>query len=173
MPFNKCPRPVYIYLVGTMGYRVNLIAKMFLEERAHDFYEMLLHHIIAVAVGLCTMFGNFSGGTAIGVLHDVSDVFLCLVKTLSTTNYEIPTLAVFAVTIFCFAWTRLYVYPQIIFIFFTREVDPRLENFVRLIACFLCVAQFLHVYWFYLMIKIVVNKIVTGKTEDIREKKEN
>ena len=37
---------------------------------------------------------------------------------------------------------------------------------ILLNVVFLSALQVLHVYWFYLMIKMVVEKIMTGSTED-------
>lgn len=172
MPYVKSPRSVMIYLVGTMGYRVSLVVKMLLEEKAADFYEMMLHHVCAVALGVCAVYGNNIGGpSVISLIHDIPDIFVGLIKCGSTTDYEIPTLVVFAATILTWMWTRLYVLPQVILLGFTCTVDQRVSGFLRMQSLFLCPLQCLHFYWFYLFIRIIVHKVRTGKAEDLQDSK--
>ncbi len=43
-----------------------------------------------------------------------------------------------------------------------NDFDPLVVVFVRMNGVFLCVLQFLHVYWFYLFILMIIHKIKTG-----------
>ena len=59
-------------------------------------------------------------------------------------------------------WTRLIVLPQIIYQIMTNDFDPLVLVFIRINGVFLCVLQFLHAYWFYLFILMILHKIKTG-----------
>ena len=130
---------------------------------------MLLHHIATCALYFCMIFGNNLGiGCTIAYLHDIADIFGCAVKLASSTNYQNVTLVVFVVMMSTWLWTRLIVLPQLIFQIMTTEFDPVVSLFCRINGVFLCVLQFLHAYWFYLFILMILHKIKTGQAEDLQ-----
>ena len=164
MPYIKCPRPVLVYALSTMGYHFgDSLNQVLFKEKASDHFEMLLHHIATVALYFCMIFGNNLGiGCVIAYLHDLADILGCLTKYMSTTIYGDLTLYTFVVMMCLWFWTRLYVLPQLIFRIMTDDFDVLVHNFVRLNGCFLLVLQFLHAYWFYMFILMAINKIKTG-----------
>jgi ceramide synthetase len=170
MPFLKCPRPVLVYALSTMGYHFeDGLMHAFFKERQSDFYEMLLHHMATVALYFCMIFGNgLSLGCVIAYLHDIADIFGCLVKFTTTMDAPTATLGVFVVMISSWFWTRLYVLPQIIYQIFTNDYVSSVALFYRLNGVFLGLLQFLHTYWFYMFLVMIRHKIKTGKTEDLQ-----
>ena len=74
---------------------------------------------------------------------------------------------VFSVMITCWFWTRLFVFPQIIYWIVMTDQPKDVANFTLTNTVFLSVLQFLHAYWFCLFIKMVVHKIRTGQAEDL------
>lgn len=124
---------------------------------------MLLHHIATVALYFCMIYGNNLGiGCTIAYLHDIADIFGCIVKFYASTHFQNMTLYVFVVMLSVWLWTRLIVLPQIIYQIMTNDFDPLVLVFVRINGVFLCVLQFLHAYWFYLFILMILHKIKTG-----------
>lgn len=147
-----------------MGYHFgDSLQQLLFKERTSDFYEMLLHHIATCALYFCMIFGNNLGvGCTIAYLHDIADIFGCLVKFTVSTNYQNATLVCFIVMMSTWLWTRLIVLPLLIYQIMVSEFDPSVALFVRINGVFLCVLQFLHAYWFYLFILMILHKVKTG-----------
>ena len=108
-------------------------------------------------------------GCTIAFLHDIADIFGCLVKCASTTNKERITLYGFVIMACVWFWTRLYVLPSIIKQIFQHkdEYDSEFRLFVLINGFFLCILQLLHVYWFFLFLVMIAHKLKTGKAEDL------
>lgn len=92
---------------------------MWTEVARSDSWQMLIHHIITIALILFSYVTNFTRvGTVIMVIHDIADVFLELAKVLNYTSkgkghrWLKPatdvTFGIFAVVFFL---TRLVFYP--------------------------------------------------------------
>ena len=130
---------------------------------------MLLHHIATCSLYFCSTFGNsLAVGATIAYLHDIADIFASLIKCISSTNYNNLSVLVFSVMISFWFWTRLYVFPQIIYqILTTQDYHESVATFALINGVFLSVLQFLHAYWFCLFIKMILHKIKTGQAEDL------
>lgn len=124
-----------------MGYHFeDSLKHAFYEERKSDFYEMLLHHVVTVSLYFCMIFGNgLSLGCMIAYLHDIADIFGCAVKFTTTIDMPRVTLWVFVVMISSWFWTRLFVLPQLIYMFFTAPFSESVALFYRLNGVFLSV----------------------------------
>ena len=77
------------YSLYTYGYHFgDLLQHLFLDERVNDFEEMLLHHIAAVSLYFCYIFGNVVPfGAVIAYLHDIADIFGRMSKGLNCTTF--------------------------------------------------------------------------------------
>ena len=161
-----------VYALGTMGYHFgDSIIQALIRERQSDFYEMLLHHIATCSLYFCMIYGNNMGiGCLIAYLHDIADIFGALVKCASTTKYANLTVLIFLIMMCLWFWTRLFVLPQIIYRIMTDEFVPSVQLFVKLNGIFLCVLQFLHIYWFYMFLAMLLHKLKTGEAEDLQNR---
>ena len=131
---------------------------------------MVLHHIAAIALYFCMIFGNaMTIGCYIAYLHDIADIFVGLVKTFSCMNmsFDIYTILSFTVVLIVWAWTRLFVLPYCIYLIFTGTYDPIVDTFYKLNGVFLCVMLSLHIYWYSLFMQILWLKLTKGKSEDL------
>ena len=166
------PRPVLVYALGTMGFHIfNFVEHVYLKDRQSDFYEMLLHHIATCSLYFCMIYGNNMGvGCMIAYLHDIADIFANLIKCISTTHFDKAVVPVFVLMMVTWAWTRLYVLPQIV-LFIFRYDNEELSLFVKINGVFLSVLIFLHFFWFSLFIKMLYVKARTGVAEDIQNAK--
>jgi hypothetical protein len=141
MPYFKCPRPVLIYALGTMGYHVFDAILGVLRERESDFWEMQLHHIATVSLIFCMIFGNNLGaGCMIAYLHDLADITVQAVKCVSCTNYSNLTLGVYFVFVSAWFWTRLFVFPQILFYVWTGDYQVNACWYFMRINAVMCTA---------------------------------
>lgn len=77
------------YSLYTYGYHFgDFIQHCFFDVRVNDFEEMLLHHIAAVCLYFCYIFGNvIPVGAVIAYLHDIADIFGRMSKGLNATVF--------------------------------------------------------------------------------------
>lgn len=169
MPYGIFPRSLMVYGLGTMGFHFgDMLNQTFIKERTSDFYEMSLHHIATLALYFTMVYGNNLGvGCVIAYLHDIADIMQTATKVAVSTKFETLPVVCFVLVLTSWFWTRLYVFPQIIYRIMTDEFDDSIWLWARLNGVFLSVLLSLHIYWFCLLILIGLHKARTGKAEDI------
>ena len=119
--FVEYPEALRDYSLFTMGYHLHdLIIHAFVEERMNDFEEMLLHHIAAISLYFCYIFGNMLGvGSVIAFLHDLADILGKASKLLNSTIYQNGSVVAFLCCICVWGYTRIFWLPQMIYFIFT------------------------------------------------------
>lgn len=147
-----------------------------------DFVAMFVHHLATVFLILGSWHCGYPRtGVVVILLHNVSDVFLQLAKI---CNYaKIPVLDVGAFICFAvsFGALRLGVYPILIYTAINSipfyDPDPPNQGVITpggYMQVVLFVLVFLHVYWMYLIVKMVTTMVLGDeKFGDIREEEEN
>ena len=149
-----------------------------------DALEMILHHIITIILIVTSYLTNFTRiGCSILVLHDFGDIFLEVAKCFNYMTkvkaykyFAQPitdsTFSVFAVS---FAITRLYIYPRYLVYSLLYEAPEIMGMWSGywLFATMLTGLQFLHVFWFILILRMVWKLIFVGECgQDVRESDE-
>lgn len=141
----------------------------FLTTRRNDFVEMALHHIVTIYLySGCYLMNSMDIGAVIVFLHDIADITTPFCKTLSETIYKKMTIAFFITNAVVWGYTRNFVFPWIIYnILFNIKDDFNGEPLMRPYFAFLlsCLAL-LHIYWMYLMFKLLYVYATSGSTED-------
>ena len=101
---------------------VHLLFDLLLDDHNRpDFNETLLHHICAVALGLCTFVGNSRGiGLIIAYLHAMSEIPVNFARIFSSTHYTGATAVAAIAMVTVFFYTRIVVYPYIVWHFWHR-----------------------------------------------------
>ena len=153
----------------------DLITHVFINERMNDFEEMLLHHMAAISLYFCYIFGNvLSIGSVIAYLHDLADILGKLSKCLNTTVYQKSSVVAFLLCVILWGYTRIYWLPQMIYYIFTeaRYSDDlqQFMPFITLNGVFLSIMFCLHVFWFLMFFKILARYVKTGEAEDTQNK---
>lgn len=144
-----------------------------------DALEMLLHHAVTIILVVLSFLTNFTRiGTTILLLHDSADVFLESAKVFNYisktpgSDWSKPVCDVlfgtFAVTFFV---TRLIFFPRHILysVIFTAHSLYGFSTPYFIFAVMLTILQLLHIFWFYLIARMVYQLIFTHHVEkDIR-----
>lgn len=163
----------FLYSMWHMGYHVEeLIDHIFLQDHSTDFYDMLLHHIATI-----TLFGGMLVNNALRVgvviawVHDVADVPIAFSQLFSQLKLSNTSAVTFFGAVFTWFYTRLVVFPWLIWTTYQYYVLPAQFNPIyngipRIKIFLLCVLFCLHVYWFVLFLGIIASYCKTGKTED-------
>ena len=86
-PSIDMPAGFKAFYLGTMGYHLHMMLfHSFFDHIRHDYFEMMFHHILALALFTTTYMLNFSRvGYVVLFMHDVSDastqLLRCIVET--------------------------------------------------------------------------------------------
>ena len=114
-------------------------------------------------------------GTIIAWLHDIADIATTLCKVFDCTSFDIGTYVSFAGVVISWFISRLVWLPIIIvgiaqhcMKVLPAEIELINDILVYCFVTFLSTLQVLHIYWFYLFIRIFLNAL-NGKTGDIQE----
>jgi len=150
---------------------------LFHEVRRKDWAESMTHHVATVVLLVYAYYVNFARvGTMVLLVHDVSDIFLESAKLARYARRQ--SLAMFFFFIFLLVWvaTRNVYFPAVIIRSTMTEslqyadvhgiaVEPHYTIFNGLLLLLLV----LHIYWTYLIIRVLVRQLKTGDGRDVRE----
>lgn len=150
------------------------------EVTRSDALEMILHHFITIALIVCSYLTGFTKvGSIILLIHDIADIFLETAKVFNycSTNKRFtwlkswvvdPLFGVFAVSFFV---TRLVYYPYSIIgsVFFEGCSIFKCTFHSCYFFIFLLLAlQCLHIFWFYLIARMIWKLANGTMTKDER-----
>lgn len=174
-PHHTISQAMFFYYHIELGCYIHQL--LWTEVSRSDSVEMIVHHIVTISLIVLSFLTKFMRiGAVILLIHDLADVFLESAKVFNymaraentrwMKDYIVdPLFGVFAVTFFI---TRLVIYPRNI-LFSLRD-----DGYV-LYGCdwggcpayigLLFTLQFLHIYWFYLIMVMVV-KLAMGTMKD-------
>lgn len=191
--FNPCPSKatfsdefILFYIIQLSLWIWTGVSCQFLEERRKDYLEMMIHHILTVALILNSFIHNeLAIGMIVLVVHDISDIVLDLMKMANYLKMEgmhgffITEIMFVLNTYVSWPYLRLYVYPMYVihgtFIGYNKHCAPRfpgepLKNFFdsdmpgsyTTASIMLTSLLVLHIFWFYLLNRIAY-KMIMGK----------
>lgn len=176
-----------IYYLGQAAFWVQqlVVLVLQLEKPRKDFYELILHHVITIALIWCSYRFHFTWmGIAVYVTMDVSDFFLATLKTL---NYiELPlTGPFFVVFVFVWVYLRHWLNLRILWSVLTEfrsvgewELNWDTQQYKcwisQPIVFFLIAAlQILNGYWLFLIFRILLRIAKGGEPSDDRSDDED
>lgn len=145
---------------------------VFVRTRTNDFWEMNFHHFLTISlIGGMILINTVAFGCFISFLHNVSDILTTLSRVLSNTVYKKTTYACFILAIIWWVITRNIMLPIVAYESWFGHVfvSPELSKFqgtLTVMNIFLSLMCVLHVYWTVLFIKIIVNAISSGNSDD-------
>lgn len=176
-----------VYYLGQAAFWVqqSVVLVLQLEKPRKDFYELIIHHIVTIALIWCSYRFHFTWmGIAVYVSMDVSDFFLSTSKTL---NYlDSPFTGPFFV-IFVGVWIYLRHYQNLRILWsvlteFRTVGEWELNWDTQQYKCWISqpivftlifALQILNAYWLFLIFRILSRYIVGGVTEDERSDDED
>jgi len=184
-PYFKKSEYFNIYYLVQFGYHFESFVSQLLSKPKNDYIEMVLHHIVTVLLIFLSYMSNYSNvGAPIMFLHDWSDIFTASSRMLlDAPGGKIPTVISFFILIASWIYSRLYVFPFEVIRLAGIKYLPRNNLYILLniyshpyapyfLVSMLLVLLLLHIYWFYLLMKIVYKLIVEKKQEDLQNQME-
>lgn len=169
------PLLMYYYKIE-LGAYIHQI--MWTEVSRSDSVEMVIHHLATILLIVGSYMTSFTRiGASILLLHDYSDILL---ESAKIFNYISKAKGgkwactvcdtLFALFAISFAITRLIFYPRYLVYSLLYEAPAILGTWpgYPLFAVLLLVLQGLHIFWFYLILRMIPSLLSTGIQKDER-----
>ncbi|KAG0142312.1 hypothetical protein CROQUDRAFT_662675 [Cronartium quercuum f. sp. fusiforme G11] len=165
-----------------------LLLSLRIEKPRSDFVELVIHHFVTLwLVGWSYVTNLTMIGTAIFVSMDISDTFLGISKCINYTKYQHTS--EFSFAIFLCIWTYFRHYQNLRILYsvyyeFDTEVPLEARRWVPKDEVYLVgwmkwqifgpimMLQFLNLFWYFLIWRIVFRMIWVGNVVDVREEGE-
>ncbi|KAJ9516876.1 hypothetical protein QJQ45_027273, partial [Haematococcus lacustris] len=175
------PGMLLFYCMQTGFYVQAIHYLIFHEIRRKDWLESLVHHIATSVLLAYSYYVNFSRvGVMILLVHDMSDIFLEAAKLARQVGRYARRqgIATTFFVVFASVWiyTRNYVFPAILIrstlletLWYADLHGIKVEPHYTIFNALLLLLELLHIYWTYLILKIVAKNLAGTELRDIRE----
>ncbi|KAL6771260.1 hypothetical protein ACKKBF_B34565 [Auxenochlorella protothecoides x Auxenochlorella symbiontica] len=170
----------FIYCLE-LGFYLQALPILFVwETKRKDRLEVAAHHVATI---LLIAYSYYLNLTRVGIMvlacHELNDVFLESAKMARYARHETSTTVFFAT--FALSWfvSRIYVFPVYVIRstlidakHYGRVFDVNIEPHYSILNGFLIFLLVLHMYWSYLIVRIIVGQLRHGEIQDVREEEE-
>ncbi|XP_045906771.1 ceramide synthase 2-like isoform X3 [Micropterus dolomieu] len=156
------------YYILEMGFYLSLLLCVSVDVKRKDFKEQVIHHIATIfLIGFSYCANYVRVGTLVMLVHDSSDFLLESAKMLHYAGWTRICDSLFVVFSLVFLVTRLVVFPCRVL---HTTLVVSLEFFQPFCAYYffntlLLVLQALHIFWAYLILRMIYKFVFTGKVE--------
>ncbi|CAG5958068.1 unnamed protein product [Menidia menidia] len=165
----------YWYYLLELGFYLSLLLSLTFDVKRKDFKEQVVHHIATITLLSFSWISNYIRiGTLVMVIHDSSDILLEGAKVFNYAKWHRTANGLFVVFTALFMFTRLVIFP--FWLIHCTWVYP-LELFPAFFGYYffnimLLVLQFLHVYWAFLISRMLFKFIFSKLEGDDRSDEE-
>ncbi|CAL8395986.1 unnamed protein product [Boreogadus saida] len=167
-PKQPVPEAHYWYYIMELGFYLSLLLCVSVDVKRKDFKEQIVHHIATIFLIGFSYCANFLRvGTLVMLLHDSSDFFLESAKMFNYAGWRKTCDILFVLFSVVFLVTRLVIFPgRMIYSTMVESLDyfDPFPGYFFLNALLL-VLQALHVFWAYLILRMVHKFVFQGKVE--------
>lgn len=173
------PFKVTLFYLIEIGFYLQAIPFLLFEEvRRKDWLESLLHHFVTLGLMYYSWYANVTRpGVIVMLLHDISDIFLEAAKLARYAEQESWATIMFAT--FALSWVilRVILYPMIVvsrmlidpvlYLAIPYDINP--QPHYSVFGTLFMVLYFLHLYWTWLIWKVIERQFTKGSMDDVRE----
>ncbi|XP_051989683.1 ceramide synthase 2 [Xyrauchen texanus] len=158
----------YWYYMLELGFYWSLLLCVSVDTKRKDFKEQIIHHFATIFLLSFSYCSNYIRvGTLVMLLHDSSDILLESGKMFNYAEWKKTCDPLFVLFAVVFLFTRLVVFPsKIIYttlVLSMEEYEPFMGYYFFNVL--LMVLQVLHIYWAYLILKMVYKFLFFGKLD--------
>ncbi|XP_037553300.1 ceramide synthase 2 [Nematolebias whitei] len=161
----------YWYYILEMSFYGCLLFSVAFDVKRKDFQEQIIHHLSTLVLLSFSWCANFLRiGTLIMLIHDASDVLLESAKLFNYARWEKTSSALFVLFAMVFLVTRLIIFPfwliHCTWVYPVFYYPPFFGYYF--FNGMLVVLLLLHVFWAYLILRMIKKLIVGTLTKDER-----
>ncbi|XP_077462685.1 ceramide synthase 2-like [Stigmatopora argus] len=165
------------YYILELGFYLSLLLCVSVDVKRKDFKEQVIHHIATIfLIGFSYCCNFVRVGTFVMLVHDSSDFLLESAKMFHYADWTKACDSLFIIFSFVFLITRLVVLPcRIIYSTLVLSLDFFQPFFAYyFFNVLLLILQALHIFWAYLIIRMIGKFMFKGKVErDVRSDEES
>lgn len=170
-PNHSVDDDVWWYYMISLSFYWSMTFTHFFEAKRKDFWQMFIHHIVTIALITFSWTCNLTRiGTLVLIVHDCADIPLQLAKMSIYSGHKAFCDAVFAIFAVLWIITRVGIYPLWIVYSTAVEAPTILPMFPAyyIFNSLLIALLLLHIYWTYLILRMIAATITKGNVEDNR-----
>lgn len=172
-PFQSIETFPYIreYILIQLGYHTQSFIVHIFSKPRNDFMEMLLHHSMTVCLVSLSYLMNYQNiSHLILYTHDLSDLFVCLSRTLMDTKHKKFTFVSYIAIMISWFYMRLFIFPLDLIRVGAYEGPIHEIYGLPVMSAMVHVLLILHIYWYILLIKMGLRFMKTGVPVDTQKK---
>ncbi|KTF77802.1 hypothetical protein cypCar_00034410, partial [Cyprinus carpio] len=158
----------YWYYIVELAFYLSLLLCVSVDIKRKDFKEQIIHHIATILLMAFSYCANYVRvGTLVMLVHDSADFLLESAKMFNYAGWRKTCDALFVVFAAVFLVTRLVVFPyRIVYTAVVDSLDvfPPYPGYYFLNGLLL-VLQALHIFWAWLILRMVHKFVFLGKVE--------
>ncbi|XP_039529069.1 ceramide synthase 2 [Pimephales promelas] len=165
----------YWYYIVEMSFYLSLVLRITFDVKRKDFKEQIIHHWATLTLLAFSWCANYIRvGTLVMLIHDSSDILLESAKIFNYAKWEKTCNSIFVVFAAIFIITRLIIFPfWIIHCTWVYPLDYYPPFFGYYFFNFmLVVLLMLHIFWAYLILRMVKMFLFGSLTKDERSDNE-
>jgi hypothetical protein len=171
-PYNVMPRYLKIYYMAELSYHVSDMVNLLVKPAQTDFFEMLLHHYIAIMLILGSYMANvWNIGINVALQMDSSEVFIGLVRGFHDIWPGTLFIVVFLALMVIWAYFRVFAFSYEVIWHGSMRGRFLLDSSKTLHTCIqvlLVSLLILNVYWLILFFKIALAYLTKGVAKDMQ-----
>ncbi|KAM4893073.1 ceramide synthase 3 [Sylvia borin] len=175
-PFQTLLPSQYWYYMAEIGFYWSLIFTLGIDIKRKDFMAHVVHHLAAIGLMSGSWCGNYVRlGTLVIFVHDTADFWLEAAKMFNYARWEKTCNMLFIIFSIAFFITRMILFP--FWILRATLYQPTYYSTTPVIAYFLfngmlLTLQGLHIYWGYLIFRILKRFVFLKDLRDERSDEE-
>ncbi|XP_066551871.1 ceramide synthase 4a [Amia ocellicauda] len=158
----------YWYYMAELGFYWSLLLCISVDVKRKDFKEQIVHHIATIFLMGFSYCANYVRvGALVMLVHDSSDFLLESAKMFNYAGWRKTCDALFVFFSVVFLVTRLMVFPSKVIhttLFLSMEIFQPFFGYY-FFNILLMVLQALHIFWAWLILRMVYKFIFLGKVE--------
>jgi len=174
-PYAVHSIPLRAFYLWELAFDIHsLICHVAMEVRRSDYWSLLAHHIVTIALVLLSyLTGYVAGGLAVLACHDFNDIVFEAAKTCVYRKQERWATGLFAAFMLSWIVTRLYLFPFKVMYSLRYDAPKFIPVHPVTVVCFWLMVFLvcLHWYWFSLIARMAWKMLFTAdaKVSDSRE----
>ncbi|XP_043577541.1 ceramide synthase 2-like [Chiloscyllium plagiosum] len=158
----------YWYYMIELAFYWSLLFRVSWDVKRKDFKEQIIHHIATIfLIGFSYCANYIRVGTLVMLVHDASDYIMECAKMLNYAGWRRSCDVLFAVFAVVFLITRLIIFPNVVIyttFYHSMEIFQPFFGYY-FFNLLLMVLQLLHIFWAYLILRMVAKFIFLGKID--------
>ncbi|XP_049644243.1 ceramide synthase 4-like [Suncus etruscus] len=169
---NQPLKPIlYRWYLLELGFYISLLIMLPFDIKRKDFKDQVAHHFVTIPLMVFTYSCNMLRmAFVVLLLHECSEILLEACKMFNYMQYQKVSNVLFIIFACVFFYTRLVVFPtQVLYSTYYKYIVGRSPYFgYYFLNWLLMMLQVMHVYWFYLILRMLYSFTLKGKLKDVR-----